>query len=214
MAQPAYHLVADPLGFDRTHQDQVIVLSGASWADYKRLLEIRGDRPVPRFTYLEGVLELMNPSLTHDFTKSSLGRLVEAWCFAKGIDFTPVGSWTLENEAAERAVEPDECYCLGENASRETPERPDLAIEVIHTSGGISKLDVYRKLAVSEVWIWKKGAIAVHVLRGESYEAVSGSEQLPGIDLDELLRFIQIRPVSRAVREYRQALGEQGEGSP
>ena len=89
--------------------------------------------------------------------KSSLGCLIEAWCFAKGIDFTPVGSWTLENETAQRGVEPDECYCLRENASREAPDRPDLAIEVIHTSGGISKLDVYRKLAVPEVWIWKGG---------------------------------------------------------
>jgi hypothetical protein len=174
-------------------RDDVVVLRGVSWRDYQRLLEIRGERRLPRYTY---------------FVESSLGRLVEAWCSVNGIEFTPVGSWTLQSEATKRGVEPDESYCLGENAAREQPDRPDLAIEVVHASRGISKLDVYRKLGVSEVWIWKKDALAVHALRGEQYEAVGRSELLPGLDLELLLRFVRVRPVSRAVREYREALGE------
>lgn len=34
----------------------------------------------------------------------------------------------------------------------EDAERPHLAIEVVWTSGGLDKLDVYRKLGVREVW--------------------------------------------------------------
>jgi Uma2 family endonuclease len=206
MAQPAHDFGAASTEQDLPSGDQIVVLHDVSWADYQRMLEIRGDRSVPRLTYLEGELELMSPSHTHDFVKSSLGRLVEAWCFVQGLDFTPVGSWTLESKAARRGVEPDECYCLRENAAREEPERPDLAIDVIHTSGGLSKLDVYRKLNVPEVWIWKKGALSIHALRGEQYEPISESEQLPGVDLGQLLRYIEIRPVSRAVREYQEAL--------
>jgi Uma2 family endonuclease len=113
--------------------DDNIVLRDVTWADYQRLLEIRGDRPVPRLTYLEGALELMTPSRSHESLKSMIGRLVEAWCLEKGVGITPYGSWTLESKEAERGVEPDECYVLGDAAE---PERCDLAIEVIWSSGG------------------------------------------------------------------------------
>lgn len=206
MAQPAYNLTAPAAVTEEGRHDDLIVLQGVSWADYQRLLEIRGDRSVPRFTYLEGVLELISPSHLHDFVKSALGRLVEAWCFENGVDFTPVGSWTLESKEAQRGVEPDECYCLGENAGLEAPERPDLAIEIVCTTGAISKLDVYSKLGVPEVWIWKKGVLSLHALRSEHYEPIERSELLPQLNLDQLLEFVPIRPVSRAVREYRAAL--------
>jgi hypothetical protein len=32
--------------------DDIIVLRDATWADYQRLLEMRGERPVPRLTYV------------------------------------------------------------------------------------------------------------------------------------------------------------------
>jgi Uma2 family endonuclease len=183
--------------------DQIVVLTGAGWADYQRLLEIRGERAVPRLTYLEGVLELMSPSRPHESIKSMIGRLVEAWCLEKGIDITPYGSWTLESKESERGVEPDECYVLGD---ADDPERCDLAIEVIWTSGGVDKLEVYRKLKVKEVWVWKSGAIQVFSLRGETYLLHDQSALLPGIDLPELLEFIDIRPMTRAVKEYCAAL--------
>jgi Uma2 family endonuclease len=208
MAQVAHDMSADPAEHGNDVQGDLIVLRGVTWADYQRLLEVRGERSVPRFTYLEGTLELMNPSHAHDFVKSSLGRLVEAWCFVNGVDFTPVGSWTLESKEAERGVEPDECYCLGDNAANEEPERPDLAIEVVYRSGAISKLDVYRKLGVPEVWIWSKGALEVHVLAGEQYARAPRSRLLPALDPEHLLRFLHVRPVSRAVREYQSALRE------
>jgi len=183
--------------------DDIIVLQGATWADYQRLLEIRGERPVPRFTYLEGVLELMNPSRPHETIKSMVGRLVEAWCLENDIDITPYGSWTLENEESERGVEPDECYVLGDVPE---PERCDLAIEVVWTKGVVDKLEVYRKLGVRELWIWKAERLQVLSLRNERYVALERSELLPGIDLEQLLQFASIKPMTRAVREYTAAL--------
>ena len=55
--------------------DDIIVLRDVTWADYQRLLEIRGERPVPRLTYLEGALELMTPSRPHESLKSMIGCL-------------------------------------------------------------------------------------------------------------------------------------------
>ncbi len=183
--------------------DAYVVLSGATWADYQRMLELRGERSTPRLAYLEGDLQLMSPSRWHDYVKSMLGCLVEAWCFETERDITPYGSWTLESKAAERGAEPDECYVVGDV---EDPERPDLAIEVIVTSGGLDKLEIYRKLGVREVWFWRDGAITLHALRGEVYQAIAASEVLAGIDLGLLLRFVDVRPMTRAVREYRAAI--------
>jgi Uma2 family endonuclease len=184
-------------------QDGIVVLRDVTWADYKRVLEMRGDRSVPRLTYLEGDLELMRPSRPHESIKSMIGRLVEAWCLEKHVDISPYGSWTHENEKSDRAAEPDECYVLGDVAE---PERCDLAIKVIWTSGGLNKLEVYRKLDVREVWIWKAGKIQVHALRGDRYVAIERSELLPALDLDQLLEFVDVKPMTRAVTKYREAL--------
>ena len=187
-------------------RDHVVVLTGATWADYQRLLEVRGERPVPRLAYLEGRLEIMSPSRVHGSIKSMIGRLIEAWCFERSVDVSPYGSWTLEDKQAERGVEPDECYVLGDV---DEPERPDLAIEVVLTSGGVDKLDLYRRLRVREVWFWEAGQLRPYALRGEQYQAIERSQLLPDLDLDHLAGFIGIQPMTKAVRAYRAALGDE-----
>ncbi len=188
---------------ERRDHDDVVVLEGVTWADFQRFLEIRGERPVPRFAYLEGRLEIMSPSRSHESIKSMIGRLVEAWCMDKGVDITPYGSWTLADANVARGLEPDECYVVGDV---DDPKRPDLAIEVVWTRAGVDKLEIYRGLRVREVWIWKRGAIEVHALNEEGYALAETSLVLPGIDLDELLGFVDVRPMTRAVREYRAVL--------
>jgi Uma2 family endonuclease len=132
-----------------------------------------------------------------------IGCLVEVWCLHHGVEFSTYGSWTLESRKTKRGAEPDECYVFGQVAE---PDRPDVAIEVVWTAGGIDKLDVYRKLGVREVWYWRRGRIQVHALRGERYEAIGASEALPGLDLDQLAGFLDRPTTSRAIRDYRAAL--------
>lgn len=198
MAQPHVSNAESPVPADK-----VVVLRNVTWADYQRQLELRGDRPVPRMAYLEGTLELMTPSRSHEMIKSMIGRLVEAWCLEMDVAITPYGSWLLESEATARALEPDECYVFGDDPE---PECCDLAIEVIWTSGSLNKLEIYRKLGVREVWIWKAGKLAVFALRNDQYVCIERSETLPAIDLDELVRYIDVKPMTRAVKEYRAAL--------
>jgi Uma2 family endonuclease len=188
---------------DRPVEDKIVLLRDATWADYQRHLEMRGDHSAPRFAYLEGVLEIMSPSFTHESIKSLIGSLVEVWCLEKGVEFTTCGSWTIEQKEQRRGVEPDECYVFGDVTD---PQRPDLAIEVVWTSGGLDKLEIYRKLEVREVWFWRRGQLTVHSLRGESYVQVSTSAVLPGIELVELARFLDQPTTSRAIREYRASL--------
>jgi Uma2 family endonuclease len=179
------------------------VLRGLSWSDYQRMLELRGHASVPRFAYLEGELEIMTPSLPHESIKSRIGCLVEVWCLEKGIEFSPCGAWTLENEGKDGGLEPDECYVFGVVPE---PARPDLAIEVVWTSGGVKKLDIYVKLGVREVWFWRRGRITVHALGVDGYVEASASSVLPGIDLTELCSYLDRPTASQAIREYRAAL--------
>jgi Uma2 family endonuclease len=184
--------------------DDVVILEPATWADFQRVLELRGDRSRPRFAYLEGTLEIMSPSQKHEFVKSMLARLLETYCAESGVDITPYGSWTLERKEVERGVEPDECYVFGDDPEAAT--RPDLAIEVMLGRGRLNKLEIYRKLGVREVWVWRKDAIEVFVLRGEQYESSPASEFIPNIDFSTMLAFVEVRPMTRAVRAYRDAL--------
>lgn len=196
---------AEPSAWDTP--DRYIVLEDATWADYQRMIELRGEGAVPRLTFLEGRLQIMAPSLSHESVKSLIGCLVEAWCVENGVDLTPCGSWTLQKKAVERGLEPDECYVFGDFPTPD-PERPDLAIEVVWTSGGLSKLEVYRKLGVREVWTCRKQKLSIHELVGEEYVVRERSVHLPDLDPDLLLRFVEVRPMTRAVREYLAALRE------
>jgi Uma2 family endonuclease len=188
---------------DTPMEDKIVVLRGLRWSDYQRMLEVRGAAPVPRFAYLDGGLEIMTPSRPHESLKSRIGQLVEVWCLEKGIEFSAYGSWTLENKAAERGLEPDECYVFGNVAE---PERPDLAIEVVWTAGGVSKLEIYASLGVPEVWFWRRGRITVHLLQAETYVESPTSVTLTGIDLVQLASYLDRPTASEAIRAYRAAL--------
>lgn len=174
-----------------------------SWADYQRLQEARGEASVPRLAYMQGELEIMTPSRSHESLKSRIGRLVEVWCLERAVEFSPYGSWSLQEKDAQVGLEPDECYVFG---ATQEPERPDLAIEVVWTSGGVRKLDIYRAIGVPEVGFWRRGRITIYALSGDHYEEVSQSTFLPGIDLVQLAEYLDRPSASQAMRGYRSAL--------
>jgi Uma2 family endonuclease len=161
-----------PLVHDDTpREDHIVHLRGVSWEEYERLLAIRGESSAPRFTYLDGVLEIVSPSRDHEGIKSLIAGLLEAWCIDRGIELMPYGSWTLKQEEKQTGAEPDECYIFG----TEDRERPQLAIEVQWTSGRLDKLEVYARLGVDEVWWWRRGAVEVHVRHGSLWQKVERS---------------------------------------
>jgi Uma2 family endonuclease len=174
--------------------DQRVFLHGVSWKDYETLLAIRGDDPGPRMTFLEGELELMSPSRSHEWIKKTMARLLEVYAMERGVTLEGYGSWTLKSAPRERGAEPDECYMVGDTGK----DIPDLAIEVVWTSGGIDKLEVYRGLGVREVWFWRSGVIEVYLLEGEAYARHPRSQVLPELDLALLARCLESAPTQTA----------------
>lgn len=185
--------------------DQRLVTYAVPWPSFEAQLALRGDAPVPRMAYLDGALELMSPSKDHERIKSYLGRLLEAYAQETDIDLSPYGSWTLKHAPAAAGLEPDECYIVGPDQDKPVP---DLAIEVVWTSGGIEKLEIYRRLGVGEVWTWKEDRIEVHVLEGDRFERAARSRLFPGLDLDLLVSLLDRPTVIQAIRGLRQALGD------
>jgi Uma2 family endonuclease len=185
--------------------DQRIVTYGVPWSHFEAQLALRGDAPVPRMAYLDGALELMSPSKDHERIKSYLGCLLEAYALERDIDLSPYGAWTLKHAPAAAGLEPDECYIVGPDQSKQIP---DLAIEVVWTSGGIDKLEIYRRLGVAEVWTWKDERIAVHVLAGDRYERAEASRLFPDLDLALVVSLLDRPTALQAVRALRQALSD------
>jgi Uma2 family endonuclease len=183
--------------------DQRIVLVGVPWSHYEVELALRGEKSVPRLTYFEGALELMSPSKEHERLTSYLGRLVEVFADETGIELSPYRSWTLKSGPTRAGGEPDECYIIGEDQSKEVP---DLVLEVVWTSGGIDKLAVYNRLGVAEVWFWIEGKLQVHVLRNGEYVPAQRSALLPTLDLDLMCTFLDRKTIQAAKRDFRTAL--------
>ena len=200
MAATAESIAAcEPAGIDHH-----VLLRHATWADYERLLELRGESAVPRLTFLDGVLELMTPSGIHETDKTRIGRLLEAWADESGIQLEGVGSWTIRSEEAERGAEPDECYFVG--PIPDDAQRPDIAIEVVRTSGGIDKLEVWRGLGVPEVWFWQDRRLRFFRLREGGYRELERSRALPDLDPALVLEAMAAPSQTEAVRLSRERM--------
>ena len=192
-----------PAGEHVPTADQRVLMHAVPWAHFEAQLALRGDAAAPRMAFLDGTLELMTPSRDHERIKSYLGRLIEAYALERGVELTPYGGWTLRQAPRAAGVEPDECYLLGVEQDRDVP---DLAIEVVWTSGGLDKLEIYRRLGVREVWFWRAGRLAIHHLEGERYAERDRSTWFPELDLELVVRLLDAPTATQAVRALRDAL--------
>ncbi|NEP80928.1 MAG: Uma2 family endonuclease [Okeania sp. SIO3B3] len=183
--------------------DKIFVMGDISWQIYEQLLDNLQDNSCWRVNFLEGCLEIMYPSRRHEFIKSNIGRLLEVYFEESRIRFYGLGSTTFRSQATVRGIEPDECYCLFSNKNI-----PDLAIEVVITSGGINALEVYQGLGVSEVWFWQNGSFSIYYLNKGKYEQAVRSNLLPLLDIELLASYVESDEPFDAVLEFRQQIRE------
>lgn len=193
--------IADELELVTDDPEERFITSGVSWQQYEELLEKLGDSPWYQVTYLEGVLEIMSPSRRHEVGKKNISRLLEAYFEETRTSFWGLGSTTFRSSGKKGGTEPDECYCIGTEK-----EFPDLAIEVVLTSGGVDKLAVYKQLNVREVWFWQNNRFEVHHLGSEEYEKTPRSELLPSLDLTLLAEYVVQPDPLAAVLKFREKI--------
>lgn len=185
-------------------EEQRLVLPGVSWQQYESLLATFGDYPGLKLIYLEGTLEIFMPSAEHEIIKKTIARLLERYAEEVDIPLHAYGSTTFRREAKARGLEPDECYCVGN-----LKERPDFAVEVNLTSGGVDKLAVYRGIGVPEVLIWQNNCLTLYDLRGDSDLQSDRSQFFPSLDFQMLAQYIRPQEQPLAIKEFIRAVRNQ-----
>lgn len=186
------------------------VFSQVSWQQYEALLADLGEKSPYRVHFLAGDLEIAAPSRRHESGKTRIGDLLLIYFLETNTEYFPMGSTTLRRPERQAGGEPDESYCIGLDK-----DFPDLAIEVVVTSGSINRLELYRRLGVREVWFWQHERLAIYHHRADTpdqftatagYEPITRSELLPNLDIDLLTRCLQNPNPLAAARAFRQGL--------
>lgn len=181
-----------------TFKEQRFTLPGYyTWEEFEAIDSLMKDAPGLRITYLDGCVELMTLGEDHEQISRVLTIFIALYLFDKGIKFIPVGSATRSDKSKDVSFQPDESYYLGDKK-----EHPDLAIEVTITSGGIDKLEKYKRFKIAEVWFWENNQILLYRLCENSYEQVSSSEFLPELDIALLMPCVQMPDILVARTEF------------
>jgi Uma2 family endonuclease len=199
-----------PKQLPRNNSEERLIITGVTWEDYESLLVDLEDNSFLRIAYFDGVMEIVAPSRRHESRKTVLINLLEVYFLETDTPYFSMGSTTLKSQYKQSGVEPDESYYLYEDK-----EIPDLAIEILVTSGSINRLELYESLGVREIWFWQKNKLAIYVLRDYnyqkfpdtfSYEKVNQSELLPNLDINLLQNCLEFPYPLTAVKEFRQSI--------
>lgn len=188
----------EPINLNIKDAEQKSIITGVSWEDYEQLLNRLGNSLRYRITYLDGTLEIMSPSRRHEVNKKNIARLLEAYLNQAEIDYWGYGSTTFRKQNQKSGKEPDECYCIGTEK-----QFPDIAIEVIVSSGGIDNLEVYKRLEIKEIWFWQNDCLTIYYLnqKGE-YQQQNQSVILPELDVNLLASYVTASNPRIAVKEF------------
>lgn len=205
-----------------------VTLRNVSWETYELLVEEDPNRSAPRFFYDRGVLEIVSPSFEHEQIARVIASLVEELAVELDIDVVGAGSTTFKREDLARGFEPDAGFYFSENAAQVRGKRrisldagdppPDLVVEVDITSPSASKLPIYARLGVTEVWRHDGDRLMILRLRQDEeqgyYAEVPESALLAPTKVsgESLTRFVEEgltsrRPAwTRGVREWAREL--------
>ncbi|HJT76489.1 MAG TPA: Uma2 family endonuclease [Gemmataceae bacterium] len=170
------------------------------WQTYSRLLWIFAERPAIRLAYDRGELEIMSPSLEHDWDGRFLGDLVYVLTDELALPLIRGGSTTMRRRARRRGIEADECFWIA-NAHRMAGRRrldlrrdppPDLAIEVDVTHSSLDRLGIYASLGIPELWRLDRDTLTFYVLGEDgNYASATASRSFPLVRPADLLPFVQ-----------------------
>jgi Uma2 family endonuclease len=190
---------------DGSEPEARVVVSGISWNNYLEFdKQLGDDRPGPRFYYLKGELEVMTTSREHERIKEWIGGMVDYYTDSADILTFFYGQATMRLPFKQAGAEPDKSWCFGEEK-----DIPDLVLEIALTSGGLPKLDLYKRFKVPEVWIWRSNKLEVYCLNASGeYERQESSGVLPGFNLPLLERCVAIRLWPEARKTFRAGLAQ------
>ncbi|MGL4879478.1 MAG: Uma2 family endonuclease [Waterburya sp.] len=162
-------------------KDKTIVLADMTWDNYQELLEKNSNY---RISYFAGIITIMSPSRNHERIAETISILINAYCRKHKINYFALGSSDIKNSPVS-GKQPDTSYCF-----ESEKEIPDIAVEVVFSSGGTADLKKYQVLKVKEVWFWENNKIQFYQLRDSDYVEIKTSNCLNQLSADFLTKFV------------------------
>ncbi len=145
--------------------DHRVVIRGANWAFYERIIDVLGDRSSIHVDYDGKDLEIMAPSLYHDGERRLMAQLIDAVAQELEVPYSSLGQTTWKRPELSRGLEADECYFFRAEKlqavalARARKARsvlgcpnPDLAVEIDISPSKIDRPGIYSALEVTELW--------------------------------------------------------------
>ena len=178
--------------------EQLVILDRVTWDTYERLITEHGERCGTRFTYDEGVLQIMVISSRHERPNRRLATLVEVLAEEWALDIEQLGSMTFKRKDLQKGFEPDSCFYLQHaDAIREREEidlaidpPPDLSIEVDITSGSLNRFPIFAAVGIPEVWRFDGNKVAIFRLESGGYVESTNSVAFQAITGEILTQFL------------------------
>ena len=165
-----------PINRDKFAQnDQILTITGANWADYQQFESL--EYPGYHVAYFEGEITVVSPGRNHERIAAVINRLIVTSTGEKyNIQDFPFGQTRL-NVWGQAGKEPD--FACAFNVDKDLP---DLAVEVIFSSGDVETLKLtYQTIGIPELWIWKDNKITFYSLEQNNYTVVESSKMLTRI---------------------------------
>jgi len=180
--------------------EERMVLRNVSWGTYARILEDHLDCSSPRFTYDQGVLEIMTVSAEHEWYNRLISDLVKLLARELRIDLLDLGSATFRRESAKQGFEPDSCFYVTHAREVRGKERIDLeadppaeiVVEVAVTRPSVSKFPICAAFGVPEIWTYDGSRLRMYQLSGPEYLEQPFSRVLRGLNANQLSEFLEL----------------------
>src|SRR5437773_7182305 len=164
-----------------------------SWETYERLLAEHEENGGIRFTYNQGELEILVPSVEHETLTSKIETLVELIADGMALDFIRTRSTTFRREDLEKGFEPDSSFYFQNvehvrgkkrlNLKKDPP--PELVIEVDITNASMNKFPIYSGIGVTEVWHYSDDGLGIFTLEADEYVRCVQSSIFPKVTRSE-----------------------------
>jgi Uma2 family endonuclease len=170
--------------------ERLVILDNVSWETYERLITEHGERCGTRFTYDEGVLQIMVVSSRHEEPNRTLAFLVDVLAEEWRIDVRRLGSMTFKRTDLLKGFEPDSCFYIQHaddvmnrpDIKLVVDPPPDLIVEVDITRESLNRFPIFAAVGIPEVWRFDGTRVMFYRLESNAYVETSNSLALAALD--------------------------------
>jgi Uma2 family endonuclease len=179
--------------------ERLVILEGVTWDTYERLITEHGERCGTRFTYDEGVLQIMVVSSRHEEPNRTLALLVELLAEEMDVDLRRLGSMTFKRKDLQKGFEPDSCFYIQhadavsgrEEIDLRVDPPPDLTIEVDITRDSLNRFPIFAAVGIPEVWRFDGTKVMFYQLESKRYVETPNSLAFPALSDEIATRFME-----------------------